>query len=109
MADRSIAMPPPSVADIVRLVATDYGLQPRLLCADWRRGDMVQARWVAMWIAREGCGKRLSTIGAAMGRRDHTTVSHGVQKVIARRQADPEFRNRTDRLWEQAISTIGGH
>lgn len=101
--------PSTGMTQIIRIVANDYALPAKLLCGDWRRRDMVEARRVAMWIAREGFGRSLASIGAHMGRRDHKTVSQGVEAVITHREADPEFRSRTDRLRDEAISTIGGH
>ena len=97
--------PMPSIADIVQTVASGYGLKAHLLTADWRRADMIEARWVAMWIAREGAGRSLASIGAAMGRRDHTTVLHGVRAVEKRRESDATFRARTDALLARAIPT----
>lgn len=93
---------------IIRIVAEDFGLPTKLLRGDWRRRDMVEARQIAMWIAREGFGRTLASIGAFLGRREHTTVSHGVETVAARRARDPEFRARTDRLRDQSITTVGG-
>ena len=97
-----------AMATIVSIVAAEFGLPAKLLCGDWRRRDMVEARHVAMWIAREGLGRSYSTIGAYLGRRDHKTVWNGVEATKARRDANPEFRARTDRLRDQAVNTIGG-
>lgn len=99
----------PIILGILHIVAADYGVPVRLLCADWRRADMVEARWIGMWIAREGFGCSLITIGDAMAGRDRTSIAHGVQSVEARRAADAAFRARTDRLRTHAINTIGGY
>ena len=89
---------PAAIGRILQHVAEDYGLTVRMLRGDWRRRDMVEARWVAMWIAREAFARPLVLIGRVMGQRDHTTVLHGVEKIKERRAADAEFRARTDRL-----------
>ena len=85
------------IRSICTHVAAEYSLPPHLLTAHWRRADIVEARHVAMWIAR-GSGWTLQAIGKVMGGRDHTSVIHALDRVRARRDADPDFRRRADRL-----------
>jgi len=89
-------------------VAAAYGLPPRLLTAAWRRRDIVEARHVAMWIARTEGLWPLSIIGRVMGGRDHTSVMHAVASVEARRAADPDFSRRTDSLVAELTNATKG-
>lgn len=92
---------PRSVAAIVEHVARDYGFTARLLCAHWRRRDIVEARQVAMAIARETFGFSSAVIGRAIGGRDHTTVLSAVEAINTRRGSERDLRARMDRLTEE--------
>lgn len=96
-----------TIGRILQHVADDYGLTVRALRGDWRRRDMIEARWVVMWIAREVFARPLVLIGRMLGNRDHTTVLHGVEKITERRAADAEFRARTDRLAAELMTEEG--
>ena len=54
-----------------------------------RHRHVVQARGLAMYLARQLTPESLLSIGAAFGGRDHTTVLHGIRVVASRRLADP--------------------
>ncbi|MFN8420945.1 MAG: chromosomal replication initiator protein DnaA [Anaerolineae bacterium] len=52
---------------------------------------IVQARQIAMFLARELTGAALTQIGAAIGGRDHTTVLHGCSKIAKQLSSDPSL------------------
>ena len=69
------------VAEIRRHVARHFGVDEREMTSRRRAADIVRARQVAMYVARELTRNSLSAIGADFGGRDHSTVSYALQRV----------------------------
>jgi chromosomal replication initiator protein len=49
------------------------------------------ARQVAMTLTREFTSMSLPAIAAAFGRKDHSTVIHGINRIESRVETDEEF------------------
>jgi chromosomal replication initiator protein len=81
-----------SVDQIIEDVAQFYNLETKDLLGRRRSKDIVTARQMAMYLAREETNASLPQIGRALGGRDHTTVLHGYQKVHAQVEEDDRFR-----------------
>jgi hypothetical protein len=79
---------PISVNSILRAVAAFFGLSVLELISARRDQNLVDARHIAMHLAKTLAGRSLPHIGRRMGGRDHTTVLHGARKV-ERALADP--------------------
>jgi chromosomal replication initiator protein len=60
--------------------------------AEQQSKDIVAARQMAMYLAREETNASLPQIGRALGGRDHTTVLHGYQKIRAQVEEDDRLR-----------------
>ena len=77
---------------IIDRVADYYGLPPQRLAGQARDRHLVHARHVAMYLLRtDGC-RPLTEIGKLLGKRDHTTVMHGTEKIERSLATDPELR-----------------
>jgi hypothetical protein len=72
---------PITVPRIVRTVAAFYNISPAELVSPRREQKLVDARHVAMHLARVLTSRSLPDIGRRMGDRDHTTILHGIRKV----------------------------
>lgn len=48
-----------------------------------RNASVVRARHFAMWLMRRLTSKSLPSIGGILGRRDHTTIIHGIRRIEA--------------------------
>jgi chromosomal replication initiator protein len=66
---------------VFEATARFYRLTVEDLASRKRTKAVVQARQLAMYLAREDAGGSLQQIGAALGGRDHTTVLHGVTRI----------------------------
>lgn len=55
-----------------------------------RKAPLTTARHVAMYLLYQELGVPYEQIGELLGRRDHTTAMHGVQKIVNLIQADPK-------------------
>jgi len=68
---------------IIRCVCRISGVRKVDVLSIRRDRNMVQARQVAMWLARRHTALSYPTIGRLIGGRDHTTVMHALRKVDA--------------------------
>ena len=83
---------PINVEEIQRLVAEFFDIPPDLLRAKTRKQEIVNARQVAMYLAKEMTNCSLKTIGLHFGGRDHSTVIHAYQSVEDQMQVDTKYR-----------------
>ncbi|MDP4287245.1 MAG: chromosomal replication initiator protein DnaA [Bacteroidota bacterium] len=71
-----------TIETIQRAVAKKFGVEEELLRAKTRKQEVVQARQIAMFLAKELTNHSLKSIGLHFGGRDHSTVIHAVQAVV---------------------------
>lgn len=90
-----------SMDDIKRTVADQYNVSPESLVGRKRTSNIAFARQVAMYLSRMLTDLSLSDIGAGFGKRDHTTVIHGCDKIAEKARTDPQFRALLGRLEEE--------
>ena len=84
---------PITVEEIQRLVAEFFDIPPDLLRAKTRKQEIVSARQVAMYLAKEMTNCSLKTIGLHFGGRDHSTVIHAYQSVEDQIKLDSKYRD----------------
>ena len=99
------AAPPPrrkaNVRDILEATATFHQLSLDDLLSKRRTKEVVRARHIAMYLAREETEASLPQIGEALGGRNHSTVLHGYQKIAGELGADEALRQELNRIREQ--------
>ena len=81
-----------TIADAMNVSCEHYRVTIDQLKSKRRTQDLVLARQVAMYLAREKVGVSLNQIGRAFGNRDHTTVLHACHKIKGLIDEDPRFR-----------------
>lgn len=81
---------------IINVVAEHFGVRPEDIVSQKRNSEFVQPRQVVMYLCRELTGVSQINIAKILGKKDHTTVIHGVNKVEAEMQNSEEFRNKID-------------
>jgi chromosomal replication initiator protein len=92
VASRTAVRVRPTIRSIARLSAKYFGLKPGELTSSTRRRAVVQARNVAIFLARQISGNSLEQLGAYFGGRDHTTILHGYRTIQSRSRTDPALR-----------------
>jgi chromosomal replication initiator protein len=92
LADTLSTQQPLSTEAIIAAAAQFYGFQPDDLIGPRRTKDVALARQVAMYLLREETASSLVHIGAALGKRDHTTVMHGHDKIERDIEEDDKLR-----------------
>lgn len=89
-----------AVAEIAALTAKHFGIKVADLRGQSRRRAVVQARGVAMYLARQHTRASLKELGEYFGGRDHTTVLHGCRKIEELIPAEPGVQMALARLEE---------
>jgi chromosomal replication initiator protein len=83
-------IPAPEV--IIDAVADHFDLSPQQLAGKARDKHLVHARHIAMYLLRADAARPLTEIGRMLGKRDHTTVMHGTEKIEREMYTDPGLR-----------------
>jgi hypothetical protein len=92
-------LPTGKMRRILDAVSEEFGVGVEALLAPSRVAHVALARQVAMALALRVHNVSTIEIGRLM-QRDHSTVHHARDKVLAMASADPEFGARLDRLAE---------
>ena len=77
---------------ILRVVCEYFELKPEMLKAKTRKREIVQARQICMYLAKQMTKTSLKTIGSNFGGRDHSTVIYACQTVEDLMETDKKFR-----------------
>lgn len=91
-------MTQPALSPLIERAAAAYGIRSIDVRSARRSRSTIRARWAVAWAARIGTEYSYPRIAAALGGRDHTTIMHGIDRAVALREQDPEFRALCDEL-----------
>lgn len=83
---------PISLDDIQEIVSDYFHLEIEELQSKSRKRNVVQARQIAMYFAKEITKTSLTDIGRKIGKRDHSTVLHSCKIVSNLQESDKQFR-----------------
>jgi chromosomal replication initiator protein len=86
------------LSEIVDAAAQEFGVEPASLRARNRSRDVVKARHVAMYLARQLTDLPQGAIARQIGAQDHTSVVHAEKKIGAAMLAEPAVRNSVDNV-----------
>jgi chromosomal replication initiator protein len=86
------------ISTIARETARAYGLKVTDLRGPSRQKSLVEARGLAMHLARELTRSSLEAIGRYFGGRDHSTVLHALRQAASRLSDNPDTLGRCDRI-----------
>ena len=81
---------------IINVVAEHFGVKPEDITSKKRNSEFVQPRQVVMYLCRELTDISQVNIGKILGKKDHTTVIHGVKKIESEIENNEELRNKID-------------
>ncbi|RYG33156.1 chromosomal replication initiator protein DnaA [bacterium] len=82
----------PGVGQILETVGKHYKIAIEDIRGPSRKAPIVQARHVAVFIAREVTGDSWKHLGSLFGDRDHTSMMHGYQKINEQMHHDKELK-----------------
>ena len=78
----------PGIETVMVETAGYFNIDPGLLKSSSKKKEIVKARQVAMFLAREVLEMSLPKIGEEFGGRDHSTVMYSIDKIKETRQTD---------------------
>jgi chromosomal replication initiator protein len=87
-----------SIEVIQKVVCEFYNIPVDTVKSKTRKREIVQARQIAMFFAKDFTKASLKNIGSHFGNRDHSTVIHACQTVNDLMDTDKKFRNDVDEL-----------
>jgi chromosomal replication initiator protein len=89
---------PLNVEEIQKQVADYFDIPVDMLRAKTRKQEIVNARQIAMYVAKELTNFSLKTIGLHFGGRDHSTVIHAYQSVEDQMKTDTKYRTTIEHI-----------
>jgi chromosomal replication initiator protein len=89
---------PLTIEQIQKVVCEYFNIPVDLLRAKTRRQEIVVARQIAMYIAKDMTNSSLKTIGMHFGGRDHSTVIHACQAVEDFLKTDNKHKQHIDQI-----------
>ena len=89
---------PITIESIQRTVCEYFNVPEDLLRAKTRKQEIVNARQIAMYLAKELTNASLKTIGLHFGGRDHSTVIHAYQSVEDMMRVDTKYQTHVQQV-----------
>ncbi|RMG27829.1 MAG: chromosomal replication initiator protein DnaA [Bacteroidetes bacterium] len=87
-----------TINSIQQIVGEHFDIEVEQLKAKTRKRDIVQARQIAMYFAKEMTRLSLKSIGSHFGGRDHSTVIHALQTVNDLIATDKYFKQNVQEI-----------
>ena len=81
---------------IINIVSEHFGVKPEDITSKKRNSEFVLPRQIVMYLCRELTATPYVEIGKLLGKKDHTTIMHGVKKITAELEKNEELRNKVD-------------
>ena len=81
---------------IIEVVAEHFGISAEDITSKKRNSEFVQPRQVVMYLCRQLTATSYVAIGKMLGKKDHTTIIHGVNKIEDEMQSNDELRNKIE-------------
>lgn len=95
-----------SVENIKQLVAKYFDVPIEKLHSKTRLRDVVMARQLSMYLAKNYTNSSLKVIGDSFGGRDHSTVIHSLKTVQDMMDTDALFKDKVNKLVKKVQTTL---
>ncbi len=87
-----------TVDDIIHTVCNHYGLETSAIHTKSRKRDVVQARQIAMYLAKNYTELSAAKIGSLIGNKDHATVLYACKSIKELKEVDKNFHAEMDEI-----------
>lgn len=81
-----------TIDDIINTVCQHFGLDTSAIHTKSRKREVVQARQIAMYLAKHNTELSTAKIGTLIGGKDHATVIHACKTIKEQQEVDKAFR-----------------
>ncbi len=85
-----------TVDDIITVVCKHFSLETSAIHTKSRKREVVQARQIAMYLAKTHTDYSTAKIGLLIGNKDHATVLHACKTIKELKEVDKAFRAEID-------------
>ena len=86
------------IEDILNQTASQFNINKNYILKNTRKQNIVFARQIVMYLARELTDCSLDLIGQKIGKRDHSTVVHAIKVVENKIKQDKNLRAKVDEI-----------
>ena len=87
-----------TVDDIITTVCRHFNLDASVIHTKSRKREVVQARQIAMYLAKKNTDFSTAKIGTLIGNKDHATVLHACKTIKELTEVDKSFRAEIDEI-----------
>lgn len=81
---------------IINVVSEHFNVRPEDITSKRRNSEFVLPRQIVMYLCRELTDTSYVSIGKLLGKKDHTTIMHGVNKISAELEGNEDLKNKID-------------
>ncbi len=81
---------------IIDMVAEHFGVSPEDIVSKKRNSEYVLPRQVVMYLCRNILDISLTNIGKVLGKKDHTTIIHGIKKIEEDISSNEDLKNKIE-------------
>lgn len=92
-----------TVNTIIDVVAEHFQVKPSDIASQKRNKEIVYPRQIVMYLSRELTDTSLQGIGKALGKRDHTTILHGYDKIAAELETNETLANTIETIKKKLL------
>lgn len=78
---------------IAQTVCDHYGVKMTNVISRKKNAELVLPRQIIMYLCREYCDMTYDAVAKLLGKKDHSTVIHGVDKITEEMQSSEELKN----------------
>lgn len=96
-----------TIESIQQIVGEHLEVDIEAMKGKTRKRDIVQARQIAMYFAKQMTRNSLKSIGTHFGGRDHSTVIHALQTVSDLMETDKMFKNNVKEIQKRISLELG--
>ena len=83
---------------IINVVAEHFNISKEDITSKKRNSEYVLPRQIIMYLCRHLTETSLQTIASLLGKKDHTTVIHGVEKIEDKIKTDEDLANKIETI-----------
>ncbi len=83
---------------IIDTVAEHFHISSEDICSNKRNSEIVIPRQIVMYLCRSMIDIPLKSIGTYIGKRDHSTIIHGINKIESEMKNSENMRNTVDAI-----------
>ena len=83
---------------IIEVVAEHFGVSREDITSKKRNSEFVQPRQVVMYLCRKLTDTSYVNIGKLLGKKDHTTIIHGVNKIEDELKNNDELASKVETI-----------